>query len=132
MTDYKIEAGIELPAKRGGGGSKKRVFYPFAKLKQGQSFFVPVEGYKNEKSLQQSVTKAWNDFRIERGAEQLNFTSRLVFGRDADGKETGVVEGVRVWRLKDRTPEEVAAAKASSARRSEARRAVAAEGAATA
>ena len=78
MTMFKVESGIELPAKpKGGHGAK----YPFAKMEPGQSFLLPTDSVNN---VSNSAAKAASYWGSKLGRK---FTTRRVEG------------GVRVWRV---------------------------------
>lgn len=75
----KIEDGIEIPPRRGGGAPPK---YPFGKMKVGQSIFFPNE----EKGSQSTPAMAAYSYARLKG-NKIRFEARIEEG------------GVRIWRV---------------------------------
>lgn len=88
MSDVKVETGLPIPEPRSRG---MKPTYPFAKLKVGESFSVPISGERygtgNEKALQRIMCAAANWKR--RNDTKAEFTTRI---DRADGV-------VRCWRV---------------------------------
>ena len=81
---YKVEAGIPIPA--GHGLSSEGPLYPWAEMRIGDSFFVPVSKGEDCERRRRAVLSSGYGWGNRNKGER--FVTRLVDG------------GVRVWRAK--------------------------------
>lgn len=85
MSEFKIETGVTVPPRKG-----KESKYPYAGLKEGQSFFVPDE--KKLSSIQSGAGRYQSDQRKE-GKKDFQLVVRGM--ENSEG-----TKGVRVFRIK--------------------------------
>lgn len=92
--ELSIDSHIAPPAGLRESYSGKRAVYPFAKMKKGDSFFIPCAPEHHEKVADRAYASAMqfsrrNDLNMRFGTE----------GRTEKGEEGKKVSGVRFWRL---------------------------------
>ena len=108
---FEIEDNVELTAKAGGGG--QGTIYPFADLKVGQSFLVPVEIDKSAKtadarraSFAENARKVSNRLNGAKGRfakkhPEVNIALRTIAPGTTDSDGEPMLAGVRVYRVTD-------------------------------
>jgi hypothetical protein len=90
--DYKIESDVPLPVR----GQPRAQRFPFAQLKIGQSFKVPLADGDTKERLKTRIyhhLKRWRD-------EHPEVTLTTAWREPED--ETDRIEGLRIWRGKDK------------------------------
>lgn len=84
---YRIEKGIAVAPRRGGGQKPRPLIYPFENMGPGDSFLVPAATSEETGKARKSLQRQQSVFRKRFGAEYA-FAVRTVEG------------GVRCWRTK--------------------------------
>lgn len=85
MYNYKVEANVPLIKK----GTKNALKYPWAEMKVGDSFFVPVGTNTTIYALGNSLYHSGRTWLLRHGLKHLTIAKRTA---TEDG-----VKGVRVW-----------------------------------
>ncbi len=83
MSEFKVESGIDVPP------LTHETKYPWSEMQPGDSFFIPSQGKKNQRSVQTSAIATAKRWGVKNSGE--TFISRTV-------EENGE-SGVRIWRV---------------------------------
>lgn len=85
--EFKIEQGVPLPS-RNYTGKKGKSKYPFAQMRSGDSFFVPVK--TTARATATNLSANGRKWAISNNLSNVHFVIRRV------------EDGVRIWRIDDK------------------------------
>lgn len=113
--EFVIEQGVAIPPREFGPHEPRESQYPFAQMKQGQSFAMPIKGDENATKKDGTKLTVAEDAKRKAAQKQSYFSSlgkklgiNVVTRFYPEGEDSSGTPSLRVWHNGPRTAEQIA------------------------